>query len=463
MNNTPNSQRRNSASEIITTGHVWSAVWFLAWPTAVNTIIITAYNIINRIFLGRIPNAENALAAVGIGGAILMIQFAVLIGLSTGTAALVSRFLGAGNMDDAVDATKQSLILSIVVATVSSVPLILFATPLARLIGATSRVAPLAGNYTAIICWFSIPLFLYMIAQSALRSTGDAKSPLYAGAVIITTNALFDYLLIFGVGPIPPMGIYGAAVSTVISRFVGMFVTLWFLKRSVLSDALSHWHIHRGWFGRILRIGWPASMQNLLYTVSQAGFIKVLAALPANQITPAQAAYTVAITIESMAFMPGVAYSTAATPLVGQNIGAGNLQRAVHSAWVATGQAVMIMTSVAMVFLFAPTWLAHIFTYQAAVVPLIVTYLRINALSEPFLAVSMVLRGALQGAGETRVPALITLLTNIILRVPVAYLLAVHADLGATGAWAAMAITTALSGVLTAIWFQWGNWRDIQI
>jgi len=458
-----NSQRANHASEIITSGHVWKAVWYLAWPTAINTLILTAYNIINRLFLGRLSNAEEALAAVGIGGTVLMIQFALTIGLSAGTAALASRFLGAQNYQDAEDVTRQSLILSIIAAVITGLPLILFATPLVQLVGAKGNVIALASDYTAIISWFSAPLFVYLIAQTAIRSAGDAKSPLYAGAIIITINVLFDWLLIFGIGPFPALGVRGAAISTGISRVAGVAVTFWFLRRSILGKSLESWHIHPGWFRRILNIGWPASIQNILWTTAYAGFVKILAYLPGGQATAAQAALTVAITIESIAFMPGIAYSTAATPLVGQNLGAGKPQRAEHTAWVATGQAVFIMTAVAILFFFAPQWLARLFTADAVVVPLIVSYLRINALAEPFLAVSMVLRGALQGAGETRVPAWITFITYWLIRVPLAWLLAITLGYGPTGAWIAMSLTTFLSGVLVAIWFVWGKWRSVQI
>jgi len=242
-----------------------------------------------------------------------------------------------------------------------------------------------------------------------------------------------------------------------------MFLAFALLRRSVLKEALSWVRFDWTWCARILNIGWPAAIQNLLWSTASAGFRCILGALPAAQVNPAQAALTVSLAVESMAFMPGIAYSMAATPLVGQNLGAGKPDRAEHSAWVAVGQAVFIMSSVALVFFLAPEWLARKFTQERTVVPLIVSYLRIMAISEPFLALGMVLRGALQGAGDTRMPAAITVGTFWVVRLPLAYLLAIALHYGATGAWVAMSATTCLSGALMACWFKWGTWRALEV
>ena len=461
--NNSREEQRGGANTIITTGHVWAAVWYLAWPTAINTIIQTAYGVINAVFVGRLADATTALAAVGIGNTALMIQFGLVIGLSAGTSALVARFVGAGDFEEADAVTGQSIVLSIAGGIITGLPLVVFAGPIVRGIGAEGRIVSLAADYTALISWYSIPLFLLVIITSAIRSAGDVRSPLYGGAAVIVVNTVFDWMLIFGKGPFPAMGVHGAAISTAISRVVGMVIMFWFLYRSDLRGSFRHIRWHGGWSSRILRIGWPAAAQNLLWSTAFAGFIRILALLPAAQAAAAQAALTVAIRIESFAFMPGVAYSIAATPLVGQNLGAGKPDRAQHSAWVAVGQAVFIMTAVAVVFLAAPRWLASIFTDEAAVVPLIVAYLRINAISEPLLAVNMVLRGALQGAGDTRFPAILTVITLWLIRLPLAWLLSIPIGLGATGAWIAMSVTTGLSGLAMAAYFMLGRWRNVRV
>ena len=464
MNNRRNNARLpNAASEIILSGRVWRAVWYLAWPTAVNTLIQTAYNIINRMFVGRLPDATPALAAIGISGSVLMVQFALTIGMSVGASALVARFLGAKQYDDADETARQAIILSVLGGIISAVPFIIWPHHLIWLIGGKGDVITLGASYTAIVAWSSIPMFLYMTITSVLRSAGDVRSPLYAGAIVIAINILFDWLLIFGIGPLPMLGVNGAAISTGISRVVGMVIMFRFLQRSVLRNSVSHFRVHMGFFARIMRIGWPAMIQNVLWTSAAVVFIRILGMLPGREATLAQAGYTVAISIESLAFMPGAAFGMAATPLVGQNLGAGRADRAEHSAWVATWQSMAIMSAVAVMFLAIPGYLARMFTQEAKLIPIIVAYLRINAFSEPFLAVAMVLRGALQGAGQTRIPAWITFATNYVIRLPLAWALAILLGLMSTGAWIGMASSTIISGIWMAAYFKLGNWRDTQV
>jgi len=453
---------RDRASELITSGRISSAVWFVAWPTVINTLIHLAYNLINRAFLGHMPgDTSPALAALGIGQVVLMVQQSVMFGISAGASALTSRFLGAQENRDGEEATRQSLILAVIVGLASAAPLMLFSVPIARAAGAKPEVVQLAADYMRIIGYFSVPMFLHWTIVGALRSAGDARSPLYAGAVIVVLNIVLDWLLIFGIGAFPRLGVRGAAIATGLSRLVGMAIIVWFLRRSVLGASLSRFRPHLQWFGRIMRIGWPAAVQNLLWSTAFVAYVKVLAFLP--DATVCQAALTVAITIESVAFMPGAAYSIAATPLVGQNLGAGNPKRAERSAWTATWHAVGIMTVVAVLFLAIPRQLAHLFTPDEPVVRHIVSYLRINGVCEPFLAVAMVLTGALQGAGDTLFPMLVEALTSWVIRLPLSWLLAVTLGYGAVGAWIAMSVTTFLYGILMAAWFKAGRWRTAKV
>jgi putative MATE family efflux protein len=471
-------KEKNEASAIITSGSITKAVWYLAWPTAINTIIQTAYMNINPMFLGHMKEGvQEALAATMVGRSAMMIQFSILMGLAIGASALVARFIGAKQQEDADEATRQSLILAVILGFISMIPLILFAEPIAWLAGAKPSNLKIAAQYTAIISYTSVPAFVSMVALSVLRSAGDVKRPLYAGAITTVLNIVLDYLLIFGFGPthilgleipgVPAMGLKGAAIATNIARVVGMVLMIWYLKHSTLSGALSHLKPHLGWFLRTLRVGFPAMLQNLVFTTNWAVYTAMLGRLPDGM--SAQAALNVAVAIESLAFMPGSAYASAATALVGQNLGAGKEKRAERCAWVATWQAAALMSAVALFFLITPEPLARVFigkenvASSAAVVPLIVWYLRANAISEPLFAIGFTLRGALQGAGDLVVPMIISFVTYWVLRIPLTWLLAFHMDYGATGAWTAMSVTTGLSGIITIIWFKRGDWKTREI
>lgn len=460
-NNNPENRREDKVHELITSGSISSAVWHLAWPTIINMVLMTAYNLINRAFLGGLEHSAAAQAAIGIGGIAPMIQFGLLIGLTAGTSALVSRFIGAKEYTDAEEATRQSLIFGVIAGIISMIPLVLLAGPFVRLLGAKPDVAPLAAGYTMIFGAFTIPLYLQMIIGSALQASGDTKSPLYTAIVMVIVNIAFDWLLIFGIGPFPELGVKGAALATGISRTVSSMMMIYFLRRSVLKHSLRHLRMRWEWCLRILKIGWPAAAQQVLFSTGNAVYIGLLGGLP--DATAAQAALSVAGAIEATSFMPGASYRVAATPLVGQNLGAGSPKRAERCAWTAVRQAVIIMSVMMLVFLIFPAQLAHIFTKDKQVIALIVSYLRINALCQPFLAVGMVLAGSLQGAGDTRFATLTSFFSHAAVRLPLTWLLARVLGMDATGAWIAMCTSNICSSLLITWWFRRGNWKTLQI
>ncbi|HOM73282.1 MAG TPA: MATE family efflux transporter, partial [Armatimonadota bacterium] len=294
-----------------------------------------------------------------------------------------------------------------------------------------------------------------------LRAAGDVKTPLYTGGTVVLCNVIFDWLLIFGIGPFPEMGIYGAALATAISYVFGMVLILWFLRKSVLRRSLNRLRIHINWFWKLLGIGWPAIIQQLQFSISYSVYMLLIGML--DGATAIQAALTIGLAIESTSFMPGAAYNIAATPLVGQNLGAGQPKRAERCAWYAARHAVIIMSVVAIVFLAIPEYLARIFTQDESVVRLIVSYLRINAVCQPFLAIGMVMSGALLGAGDTRMPTWIEFATFYIIRLPLTWLLAIVFGWHASGAWSAMCISNVLYGILLTLWFMKGRWKYIQL
>jgi len=453
---------RDEARRIITSGRISTAVWYLTWPTVLTLLILSTYHVINRAFIGRLgEEAAPALAAVGIGGMITMIQFSVMWGLSAGTSALVARFLGAGRYEDAEEATRQSLILGTAAAIITMIPLVVIPDRLMALAGAKDQAASLGSVYLLLLGAFSVPMFLYTIVTAALRAAGDVRRPLYGGAVAIGLNVLLDWLLIFGKGPFPELGVKGAGLATGISRTVGAALIIWFLRRSVLRGALAHMRAHASWFRRIMNIGWPAMIQNLLWAAGSTVYMRILSVLPTP--TAAQAALTIGFSIEMVAVMPGIAYGMAAAPLVGQNLGAGQPDRAERSVWIAAAQAAAIMTFVGAILFILPAQLGQVFTKEQSVISLVVSYLRFNAPAEPPLAVGMVLAGALQGAGDTRMPTWIEFITNWVVRLPLAWFFALTLGWGVAGAWAAMASSTVLYGFLVTYWFTRGKWRTIKV
>jgi putative MATE family efflux protein len=259
------------------------------------------------------------------------------------------------------------------------------------------------------------------------------------------------------------MEVRGAATAFASSLFVGLVLYLIALKRSPLGPALQYEHLRLkpDWAWRIFRIGLPAAGQAVIRQLGMMSFTGMLARTVEG--TASVAALQIGIRAESIAFMPGFGYSVAAATLVGQNLGAKDPKRAERSAWAATYQAILVMSVMATIFFMLAHVLAGAFTSDRAVRVLGSDYLRVNAICEPFLALGMVLTGALQGAGDTVRPTYITLFTMWILRLPLGYMLMFVLHLNTHGAWIAMSITTIVGGLMTVLLFRAGTWKRIKV
>jgi putative MATE family efflux protein len=273
---------------------------------------------------------------------------------------------------------------------------------------------------------------------------------------------VMDYSLILGAGPFPRLGVLGAAMSSNIARTGGCLASLYCLARSPLRDSL-RWGggPSLAWFQRTLSIGMPTAVQTLLRTVGSMTFVSILGRLPDS--STAVAALTIGVRTEAISFMPGLAFSAAATSMVGQNLGARQPERAEDSAWVCVKQAAAIMCAVGAAFFFLSRPIARCFTTDPAIVAYTAAYLRANGVAQPMLAFGMVLSGALQGAGETKVPAWVTFATMWGVRLPASYVVALVLGLGAPGAWWTMTASAVLYGLIIIGIFRRGKWRTREV
>ncbi|MCS6829500.1 MAG: MATE family efflux transporter [Armatimonadota bacterium] len=435
-------------------------VWNISIPAVTTNLLQTTNAFLDRMFVGRL--GRDALAAVGVAGQGLFLLMAVSFIVGTGTTALIARFVGGQNLDDARKALRQSLALGAAMGTVCMALGYLLAKPAFGLMGMEPSAERATLTFFFIALLGIVPLFTGQALGAALRGMGDMRTPLKVMLWVNVVHIVLDFALIFGVGPFPRMGLAGAATALTLSQWFG-FTMFWFAlrKHPVMGEAVRFQRLEMVWAKRIFRIGAPASLQALLRISSMLGYTRILSATP--QGTAALAALPIGMTAESIAFMPGLGYSMAATTLVGQSLGAKRPDVAARYAWMATAQACLIMTIMGVVFYVFAYPFARWFTHDSLVVEVSADYLRINAYSEPFLALAMVLSGAFQGAGDTRTPTGITFVTMWLLRLPLAYLLALTLGYGTHGAWWAMAASVMAAGLISALLFQRGGWKQVKV
>ncbi|MCS6950076.1 MAG: MATE family efflux transporter [bacterium] len=435
-------------------------VWNLSVPAVTTNLLQTTNAFLDRMFVGRL--GRDALAAVGVAGQGMFLLIAISFIVGTGATALVARFVGGQALGDARKTLRQSLTLSALIGAACMVAGYLLAKPAFSLMGMEASAERATVTFFSITLLGVMPLFVGQALGAVLRGMGDMRTPLKVMALVNVVHIVLDFLLIFGVGPFPRLGLAGAAIALTLSQWVGLVMFWVALRRHpVMGEAVRFQRLEVAWAKRIVHIGAPASLQALLRISSMLGYTRILSATPEG--TAALAALPIGLTAESIAFMPGLGYSMAATALVGQSLGAKRVDIASRYAWMATAQACLIMTIMGVVFYLLAYPFARWFTHDPLVVEVTADYLHVNAYTQPFLALAMVLSGAFQGAGDTRTPTWITFVTMWLMRLPLAYLLALSLGYGTLGAWWAMAASVIASGVLTALLFRAGKWKRVKV
>jgi putative MATE family efflux protein len=423
--------------------------------------LMTTNTILDRAFVGQL--GRDALAGVGVGGQVLFMLVSLSMAITTGTTALVARFTGARTPEEVNHAAGQSLSLSLCIGVVCTLALFFALEPLLHLLGleAAARAQVRAFLYYALLGM--VPMFLANVLGSVYRGMGDTRTPLKVMLFANIVHILGDWTLMLGHWGFPRLGLAGGGIAVTASNVVALLVYLRMVRRSGFRDSVrfAHLRLTLEWIWRILRIGIPAAITALLRVTSMMGFTGLLARTAEG--TSAVAALPIGMTAESIAFMPGLGFSIAASALVGQALGARDPSRAERYGWAAAWQAVAIMSFMGLVFFLGAEPFARVFTRDPVVLRLAVSYLQIMAISEPMLAFGMVFTGALQGAGDTMRPTVLTAITFWGVRIPAAWLLALQLGLQAKGAWIAMSFTTIVGGFFTVLLFRDGKWKRVRV
>lgn len=433
-------------------------VWKLALPVILTNLLQTLVNVVDVFMVGRLGPLE--VAALGMSQTIRLLVLVAVLSVTAGSMSLAAQAIGRRDKDALGLVTRQSLLLAVLFGIALSVFGLLFSKPiLVFLAGNSDPVVVLHGlSYLHIFFLAGIFLTLNFAINALMQGAGDTVTPLILVGIINVVNILLNYLLIFGPGPFPLLGLEGAALGTLMARGLGAVLGLGLFYSGVNVIKLRGFDYRPQWqyFKNILGIGIPSGLQGIARNMTQVFVLRFVTSTSAGAY--GAAALAIGSQIESLASMPVLGINVAATALVGKSIGAWQVEEAKLRGNIAIGFGVIVMLVLSLpLILFAPQLIlffepgAHPTIQEAGK-----SYLQINGLSYLFLAIAMVTNGALRGAGDTLPGLLGTLLGRWFVTIPLAYALALPLGWGVNGIWIAMAVGNVIQGVFVLV--RW--WRE---
>lgn len=438
-----------------TSGSLPRAIFLLAIPMVLEMLMQSVFGVVDIYFVGRL--GPDAVAAVGMTDSLLILVLAVAMGLSMATTAMVARRIGEKDAAGAGRAAVQALIAGGAVSIPISLLGLFFARDLLALMGASAGVIETGWSYCAILFGTNIVIIALFLINAIFRGAGDAVLAMRALWLANILNMVLDPVLIFGWGPIPAMGVAGAAIATSIGRSIGVAYQLYVLLggRGRIHLALGQVRVDLSVMRRLLRVSTPGMVQYVVGTASWLALFRILAGFGSDVV----AGYTIAIRILVFALLPSWGMGNAAATLVGQNLGAARPDRAERAVWITSFTNMVFLGVSALIVMFNAELLIRLFTDVPAVVRYGVDCLHIVSYTYVLFAFGLVTVQAFNGAGDTSTPTWINLVCYWIVQIPLAYLLSRHAGMGAQGVFTAIAVTQAVLAILATYLFRRGAWK----
>lgn len=402
----------------------------LAWPAIISQVLASGVSLIDIAMLGRL--GTDALAAVGYTSQFFQLAQAALLALSVACVALMARALGAGEPERARGAFAASLVLAVGSAAAICVVAVGFPRILLGMLNADPAVIDCAVPYFRLTLGSTFFLAVTLTIESAFRSARNTTTPLLIAGVVTVVKLALNWLLIFGNLGVPQLDLVGAGLATLGAQLVGvtLFVAASRGRNRPESQAV---RLRRADFAQVraflpetARVSWPALGERVLLNSALLIYFWVLS----DYGPVAIAAYTIGVRLLSFSWIPGVGISIAASTLVGQALGAGDVRLASRAGWRSARLALLVSLVLFVVFALLRKTLAEGFTDDAEVIAVLEPFMLLLGLAQPFLGVHFTLAGALRGAGDTVTPLWSATLGNWVFRVPLALLVAkvFHAD-----------------------------------
>src|SRR5712671_4052510 len=425
-----------------TKGSLNRAILLLAIPMVLEMVLESLFAVVDVFWVGRL--GADAVATVGLTESLLSLVFAVGLGLSLSTTAMVARRIGEKDPAGAAVAGVQAIVIGIAISFLIGIPCAFYGPHLLGMMGASPQIVAVGGGYARIALGGSGAIMLLFLNNAIFRGAGDAAIAMRLLWVSNIINLVLDPCLIFGWGPFPKLGVTGAALATFTGRI------------RILRSQI---HLNSGVLLRLLRVSLTGILQFAIAHTSWIGLVRIVSIFGAAAL----AGYTIAIRIVIFVILPSWGLSNAAATLVGQNLGAGHPERAEKAVWRTGLYNVIFLGLIGVIFIFFAEPIVRLFTYDPEVVPLGAACLRIISYGNLGYAYFMVMMQAFNGAGDTITPTIVNFFGFWLLEIPLAYWLAIPLHMRSNGAFFSIAIAESAMAVASAILFKQGKWKRQKI
>ena len=438
-----------------TKGPVGRSILLLAVPMVLEMAMESVFAIADIFYVSRL--GAEAVATVGLTESLLAVVYALAMGLGIGATAVVARRIGEKDAEGAARAAAQAITVALLISVVLGAAGVALAPTLLRLMGASPEVIATGLGYTRVMLGGEATIIVLFVVNAVFRGAGDAAIAMRVLWLANLVNIALAPVLIFGPGPLPALGVTGAAIATTIGRGTGAALALWHLFRPGGRVRVERRHLvpNVRLMGQIARLSSSASLQMLIGTASWIGLVRIIAEFG----SAALAGYTVGIRVVVFALLPSFGLSNAAATMVGQALGAKDPERAERAVWKAGFYNLCFLGVVGLVFVLFAEPIVGVFTRDPAVAPYGVACLRIVAAGFLFYAYGMVLTQSFNGAGDTWTPTVLNLAVFWMFEIPLAYVLANTLGMGPVGVFWAIAIAFSVLAVASALVFRRGRWK----
>jgi putative MATE family efflux protein len=438
-----------------TQGSLNRAILLLAIPMVLEMVLESLFAVVDVFWVGRL--GADAVATVGLTESMLSLVFAIGLGLSMSTTAMVARRIGEKDHEGASVAAMQAIWIGLAVSAVIGVPCYFLASHLLQAMGASRDIVLMGSGYTRIALGGSGVLVMLFLNNAIFRGAGDAAIAMRLLWVSNIINLVLDPCLIFGWGPFPKLGVTGAALSTFTGRGIGVLYQFYRLGRGTerIRIAWRHLRVNLAVMVRLIRVSLTGILQFAIAHTSWIGLVRIVSTFGASAV----AGYTIAVRIVVFAILPSWGLSNAAATLVGQNLGAKQPDRAEASVWRTGWYNMLFLGSIGVIFVLFAEAIVRLFTHDPNVVPLAATCLRTLSYGNIGYAYGMVMLQAFNGAGDTVTPTIVNFFGFWLLEIPLAWWLAMHVGLHSNGVFWSIVIAECSIAAAGIVLFKRGKWK----